>query len=1030
MPIIGGGRGTGRVSRQQEQQQQQQQQSVIENRGANNNNNTINNNQFKYKDEISTAAGRKVKRKRKRASSSSSSSKTSSNKKIVGLPEEEEIRSFVKEAHADVMASWYKHQEQLLQYHLKESRDNSLLLSQQQQPKAARRVFKRLKRNDDPTDMFWKRIYCMPCNEDDGQQKQQRSKSTNEGDDPTNNGTINGDSNNHSNTNSEVEPEAVKNNNNTVSNSTSSSTIDDSSMTADDNNNDDDDDDDDDLKKALAKSRREYLNHRKQEQQQQQQKQQNNRTSSSTPSYSVQVRQVSKVRRESVGPPLYLEGQHEKRPYSSSTIFLKTHYATEDEQQLKYVPYFGDDDREDVVSDLYNTKDREFQMEAGAPYKERSTDVILDQIWMLLRERWQYHQHGDSIDFTNPQISEMMCAALTDVMDEYRFRIDQRYAAVILKQQQQKEKESAGVLENSNNSSSDDDNDGKAGKTAAPSFECVVANNTASSTPPTRKLESYLDAMDTYRPLFCRRCFVYDCNMHSNLTKPSLLLQGEMALQKERDGFWNNDPVFWEKYEKEDVAAVVVVAAVAKQEDTVNKNSSSNAESSSSGDDSNSSDDNNEKNHSQLAEKKKASSLKEGDEATMIDKKQDDEKTESETSTTSDDKQQDGNNNSKEEESPSNDNKNATLTTLQKSICERMFLIFQGDIPKMTAAMGAPASEETVAEYCRLKNYQKQPFQVLKEEQINMFKQSNKNRKGGRKGKSYEQSMNNYNPTWLKRVENAEVHPFFQPCEHEQPCSETNCRCVQNAIFCTKHCAWERRSRNFYRGCACAGKCTTKSCSCFAAMRECDPDLCKSCGACTDPPNRPAGSKKGGGGQRCRNDNISMRRHCQLLLGESSIKDAGWGIYNRTALKRGDYIHEYVGEVISQEEAERRGRVYDKVNRSYLFNLSSDFVVDASRKGNKTRFANHSSKPNCYTKMVNVNGDYRIGLFAREDIEPQSELFFDYRYDVNISNELLLKPGLTVDWMKDPQMAHKISKTTSVSFLQAKKKDDADYSDA
>jgi histone-lysine N-methyltransferase EZH2 len=135
-------------------------------------------------------------------------------------------------------------------------------------------------------------------------------------------------------------------------------------------------------------------------------------------------------------------------------------------------------------------------------------------------------------------------------------------------------------------------------------------------------------------------------------------------------------------------------------------------------------------------------------------------------------------------------------------------------------------------------------------------------------------------------------------------------------------------------------------------------------------------------------------------LGKSQIEDAGGGIYNRHALKKGDFVHEYVGEVISQEEAERRGRIYDKVNRSYLFNLSSDFVVDASRKGNKTRFANHSSKPNCYTKMVNVNGDIRIGLYAREDIEPQTELFFDYRYDVGIDNDLIIKPGMTVDWMK------------------------------
>jgi len=336
------------------------------------------------------------------------------------------------------------------------------------------------------------------------------------------------------------------------------------------------------------------------------------------------------------------------------------------------------------------------------------------------------------------------------------------------------------------------------------------------------------------------------------------------------------------------------------------------------------------------------------------------------------------------------------LDGLQRGICEHTFQVFQGDTDKIAAVIGCNA--KSVQSYIEKRSIElKNLVHVM--EQTSSQEPKKKKRKVSDK-----KSMKYYNPSWLKRVQDTELHPPFDPCNHEEPCSFETCSCVQNAFFCTKHCSWGEKSRNFFRGCSCkAGQCRTMSCTCFAAKRECDPDLCLMCGACSDPPNKSAL------GQRCRNDNLGMRRHCHLLLAKSRVSGAGWGIFTKYALKKGDFIHEYVGEVISQEEAERRGAVYDKENRSYLFNLSSEGVVDARKKGNKTKFANHSSNPNCCTKVVAVNGDSRIGLFAKEDIEAQTELFFDYRYDVSMSHELLVKPSLTLEWMKKSEPVKKTS---------------------
>lgn len=129
----------------------------------------------------------------------------------------------------------------------------------------------------------------------------------------------------------------------------------------------------------------------------------------------------------------------------------------------------------------------------------------------------------------------------------------------------------------------------------------------------------------------------------------------------------------------------------------------------------------------------------------------------------------------------------------------------------------------------------------------------------------------------------------------------------------------------------------------------------------------------------CNSTTATSNSHKRVGLSFSAIH--GWGVYALEDIKCGEFVYEYTGAVVSQDEAERRGSTYDKKKVSFLFDLNEDAVVDALRKGNKSKFINHHiAAQNCSAKVVRAASDHRITVWADRDIKRGEELLFNYGY--------------------------------------------------
>ncbi|EJT79881.1 hypothetical protein GGTG_04964 [Gaeumannomyces tritici R3-111a-1] len=110
--------------------------------------------------------------------------------------------------------------------------------------------------------------------------------------------------------------------------------------------------------------------------------------------------------------------------------------------------------------------------------------------------------------------------------------------------------------------------------------------------------------------------------------------------------------------------------------------------------------------------------------------------------------------------------------------------------------------------------------------------------------------------------------------------------------------------------------------------------------------------------------------------------DRGFGVRANRCFEPGQIIMEYAGEIITEEECDRRmNEVYKDKQCYYLMSFDQNMILDATT-GSIARFVNHSCSPNCRMIKWIVSGVPRMALFAGDrQIQTGDELTYDYNFD-------------------------------------------------
>lgn len=104
--------------------------------------------------------------------------------------------------------------------------------------------------------------------------------------------------------------------------------------------------------------------------------------------------------------------------------------------------------------------------------------------------------------------------------------------------------------------------------------------------------------------------------------------------------------------------------------------------------------------------------------------------------------------------------------------------------------------------------------------------------------------------------------------------------------------------------------------------------------------------------------------HRELMIKKSV---SGLGLYAGEEIKKGAFVIEYIGPILNEEEADKKGG-------KYFFEVRKGKYIDGSSRKNLARYINHSCVPNCKVGVRNGH----VYILAKRNIKVGEELNYDY----------------------------------------------------